>query len=591
MSQMILRQCQSLTGVHYNGIQCYAREIVRRSIAPGLVRRYVNAAPSDDKPSPALRLSTSAILIPRSVKNIRPVDLLDRITPLPRDEIARNNFCVFLITPAFATWMLDETALGDHTFLAQAVHRVYTKGLKRKTGHLQVQVLCAVVDKVPAGKSLKPGASLQEEIEQFATGPPVDGTGFEGIAYATFPSTASKPSAFPGSQDKGAIDFTLATHTPGEEGTLNDMWRLPLANTVFQTGRPTTMSISSWDLNLQAKTPILLKRRNISHHGINLSSTPAVSRTSSVLSIALSPLTFPRTADGCMGNIIRRVIGPEGESITASSELEKVVPQFYQARSEPARPTTVWALVIPKAKIKQLDSRTRRLLGMRIAKSEKGTDAMDVLWKRLWQAEDPWTRNTLVTTAIAEGARLHRVLSGGGGWGKKAGLLSLDPVPVTEEVPIQTDDATSEFSGPGDFSEALTPVLRDGDAIQFFISPGLHDQLDDDKKMKRLKLLARQGAGGVQLGTVPSTIDSVPGQSQQHIATDDGYVAVFKNSFGALTEAGLTLTRRLTPQDQNQRPVLTTMIDVPYSRLWSVGLEDGEGSTKHVETAEVQLGT
>lgn len=576
-------------GVHYNGIQYYARSLLRVSVTPGLVRRYANAATHDDKPSPALRLSTSAILIPRSVKNIRPNDLLERISPVPRDEIARNNFCVFLVTPAFASWTLDDTVLGNDAFLAQAVHRVYAKGWQRKTGSLQVHILCAVVDKVPAGRTLKSETSLQAEIERFAEGPPASDTGFEGIAYATFPSNASKSSAFPASQDNGAIDFTIPTNTPGEEGALDDTWRLPLANTIFQTGRPTTMSFSSWDLNLETKSPILLRRNNISHHGINMSSSHVVSRNASVLSIPLSPLTFPRTADGCMGNIIRRVLGPEEESITASSELEKVVPQFFQARGEPARPTTVWALVIPKGKTKQLEMKTRRLLGMRILKSEKGADMMDVLWKRLWQAEDPWKTNTLVTTALAEGARLHRVLSGGGGWGKKAGLLSLDPVPIIEEASVPVEDATSDFSSPGDFSEALTPVLQDGDAIQFFVSPVLPDQLDEDKKMKWLKTLSKQGTVGLELGTVPSTIDSIPSQPQQHVETDAGYVAVFKNCFGALTEGGLTLTRRLTPQDLNQRPVLTTMIDVPYSRLWSVRLEDEESSTKHV--AEVQLGT
>ncbi|EAT81992.2 hypothetical protein SNOG_10598 [Parastagonospora nodorum SN15] len=307
------------------------------------------------------------------------------------------------------------------------------------------------------------------------------------------------------------------------------------------------MYYTNWTLDAKEKTVALQERTDVTHH-----------------------------VEGGMGNIIRRIIDDEGQSVTAASELEKVVPRFFKARGEPAQPTTAWALVMRGRQKRNKDIKTKRILGKNILKSEKGKNMHEALWDRLWQSNPPqWS--TYVSTAIAEGASLHRVLSGGGGWGKKAGLLSLDPVPVSEEVPIRMEDATSGFEGPGDFSTALTPVVRDGDAIQFFIAPAPASEVDGDKALENLKSLPKQRAPGWELGVIPSTVDSFPGGSWQHVGADSEYIAVFRNSFGALSEGGLTLTRR---RGQNRRdplyPFGTTTIDAPYSRLWSVELADKE---------------
>lgn len=430
---------------------------------------------------------------------------------------------------------------------------------------------------------------LEDVVARRSTEPPAGESGYEGIAFMTLPATASVPSNSPRSPDKGAIDFTFSRRDVMKKPH-RDTWRLPLANTVFQTGSPTTMYYTNWTMDPRKKFVHLEEKVDVTHHGVSVgiaSSGTGSGQMSSVLSIPLLPLTYPRPVEGCMGNIIRRVIGPGGESVTASSELEKVVPQFFKARGEPAQPTTAWALVIPKRKANYLQSRTRRLLTNRIFKKEKGTNIEDKLWDRLWQAQ-PTAWNTLVSTALAEGARLHRVLSGGGGWGKKAGLLSLDPVPVSEEVPIRMEDATSGFDGPGDFSAALTPVVQDGDAIQFFISPTPPPQVESNMALDELKAIPKQRTLGWELGIIPSTMDSMPGGSWQHVVSDSEYVAVFKNSFGALSEGGITLTRsRSESQTAPLVTFATTTIDVPHSRFWSVELSDKESSTDDVGEQEV----
>jgi hypothetical protein len=204
------------------------------------------------------------------------------------------------------------------------------------------------------------------------------------------------------------------------------------------------------------------------------------------------------------------------------------------------------------------------------------------MWERLWQDQKgDWDR--LVPRALARGARLHRVLSGGGGWGQKAGLISLDPVPVRDELPIRMEDATSSFDGPGDFSSVLTPVVEDGDAIQFFISPAPPGQAKEHAGLETLKALPTKDTLGWEIGTVPSTIDAIPGASWQHAESTAKHIAVFQNCFGALAEGGLTLTRRR--MNSPSAPLLTFMtstIDVPYTRLWSVEMSDQTGAPRTV---------
>jgi hypothetical protein len=431
-----------------------------------------------------------------------------------------------------------------------------------------------VVDKLPSGRPLQREVALKDEVLQRSRAPPIDQPGYEGIAFVTLPAAASVSSTSPRSPEKGAIDFTFSG--PGEEKSdFSDTWRLPLANTVFQTGVPTTMILSTWAFECAQNGLELVKQTDITHHGIAANTNSKHSDDQvSTLAIPLLPLTFPRKVEGCMGNIIRSVVGPDGESITASSELEGVVPRFFKARGEPAQPTTAWALVLPKTKAAL--QRTQGMLSKRLSSDEKASKERmyDELFERVWRHSYPsWNR--LVPMALAEGARLHRVLSGGGGWGKKAGLLSLDPVPVSEEVPIRMEDATSDFDGPGAFSEALTPVVGEGDAIQFFISPSSPSQLETEKsnEFEKLRALPKSGAHGWELGTVPSTVDSLPGGSWQHTGADEKFVAVFRNTFGALAEGGMTLTRRRRRvPGEPLEVVATTTVDVPYSRFWTTSI-------------------
>jgi hypothetical protein len=472
---------------------------------------------------------------------------------------------VLLVTPSFASW------LNDEQFLAKAIRRAYSH-VSMATPSLTIDVLSAVVDRLPAGAAIKPGTSVYDQVMRRSTEPPVGDAGYEGVAFVTLPAAASVPSTSPRAPEKGAIDFSVVGER-ADETVYTETWRLPLANTVFQTGTPTTMALSEWGLTTRDNTLAMFQKIDVSHHGVNITAAAHTSsQTVSALSIPLVPLTVPRVVDGCMGNIIRRVIGPDNKPTTASAELEHVVSHFFKARGEPPQPTTAWALVTPQSLSPLMLTYTSSLLSSRKEKKEKINRGL--AWERLWQL-DALSGNRLVSSAFAQGARLHRVLSGGGGWGKKAGLLSLDPVPTSEEVPIRMEDASSSFDGPGDFSTALTPVVHDGDAIQFFISPGSSRELNS---LENLRKLPKDRTWGWELGTIPSTVDQIPGDSWQHNGVDPKYVAVFRHSFGALAEGGLTLTRRAQLNPEEPLSLLgTSTVDVPFSRFWVADVSEDVG--------------
>jgi hypothetical protein len=72
-----------------------------------------------------------------------------------------------------------------------------------------------------------------------------------------------------------------------------------------------------------------------------------------------------------------------------------------------------------------------------------------------------------------------------------------------------------------------------------------------------------------ELGTVPSTVDSIPGDSWQHAPWAGTSIVSFQGSFGALAEGGLTLTQHLQKNANESRSLSTTTVDVPFTRFWA----------------------
>jgi hypothetical protein len=486
---------------------------------------------------------------------------------------------IIFLTPAFAPWLND-----DNGFLEKAVRRLYANynGPSGST----FSAVVAVVDKLPTPQNIRDESPPEGKNPQGLRILPLADNGHEGLAYAAMPLRDADHAIRNDPDEEPSI--TMGPLGESQElGSYGDALRIPLANTVFQTGTPRTMTASLWQKNDRDDIFTLLKKEDIVNLHLKIGSSAPDERRSA-LAIPLLPLTWPRQVDACMGNIIRRVISSDGQSVTASEELEKVVPRYFESRGEPSQAVAVWALVIPTKGVDSISSATRSLL-----KSVKGNPdhIHENRWEELWRAR-PQHWSDQVSSALIKGARLHRVLSGGGGWGKKAGLLSLDPSAVADETSLSQ---SAEFAGFPDFNEssddlstALGQVIHEGEHIQFYISPkirrkGRGNHLGDPKTLQLLS--QKTFPWSFELGTIPSSVDTIEANSWQHKVSSLNQVIVFNNAFGALVEGGMTFKQRteLKAGESTAADGAVTKVDVPFSRFYAAISEHEEMTDEGVD--------
>jgi hypothetical protein len=347
---------------------------------------------------------------------------------------------LILATPSL-TSLLDNKAL----FLPKVLRDVFGKPSER----LEVDVVFAVVDRIShrhIDGTKRHTMYGSEGLSIFVTrskdaAPDLWNTGQQSLGNTSPPSenlaTLSIEICYKRGEDKIHNTFNLPVVHIAD---------VPLANTLFLNGQTTTLTAQRWVFAPTEKSEVQLlcsKSENIPHLRLclGLSGLPGTTN----LHIERPPvrqLTLPRVVHEAMGNIIRtfRTKVPGSESLTvipASEELEalskyrpKVDRILKKHRHE------VWAMVLPRERWSGLP----QLFG----------DCMN----------------------LTQGYRLHRVLSGGGGWGNKRGLISLDPVSNFEPTNEQKvcDDA-QDFDM--EQSKVFGEVIRPGDVVSFvaFLQP------------------------------------------------------------------------------------------------------------------------
>lgn len=173
---------------------------------------------------------------------------------------------------------------------------------------------------------------------------------------------------------------------------------LPVANTLFLNGSRSTLFEDVWRITFRSSGSVIdhLDRRSLKSYDVLLHCHPE-----SFIRGGYAPLralTTPRKVIRSMGNVLAE-IEIDGQAAPASRELEKAVTDYLGAN--PARgpePLLVYALIQPGA-----TSST--------ATSDLNKDG---------------SRRSSVLTRMWKDAILFKVTGGGGGWGKKQGLLSLE---------------------------------------------------------------------------------------------------------------------------------------------------------------------
>ncbi|KAL8917284.1 MAG: hypothetical protein Q9208_008060 [Pyrenodesmia sp. 3 TL-2023] len=414
--------------------------------------------------------------------------------------------------------------------LLRQTHGGFTRGRT-------IDVLLAVVDKIP-----------------HRVGPETDltGNGISVLLLDTQPNLWQKSSPIserikPSAQRRSTLSFQFGREgsndaTPGPQGSsfLSRIVKLPVSNTVFHNGRKATIQAQQWvvagarpQLTLRC-----LKTSYLDDHVVKMfqlptneecklplhSSNTQEPETQLIsLDMPFQSVTLPRVVAGSMGNVIRGLFanGSSGIVIPASQELEAAVDRWISSHEAKEQAVAVWALISPAGTVGPSDK-------------PSSTDISQLLG--------------LLNT----GSTLHRVLSGGGGWGNRQGLLALDPELDFNEVSEFSASSESEDEDPeAERRRNLSQIVSPGDTVEFFMCRNAKGiSYDHSTKYP------------FSFGTTPSTVDEIPSPETLTAGQSERSPCIYLPTFGMLSEEGMSLT---TVLGDGQR--LQTKIDAPFARL------------------------
>jgi len=235
---------------------------------------------------------------------------------------------IVLATPSFATWLED-----NNDFIPKFLKTITGTQYWKASGTLEIDVVCACVDALsPLARSLS-----------FMRGKaPVEGLSIRHAAHSKhlFPdlfveketdsvNSSGMPSSITFSMlSKGKMDVTV-----------------PLANTLFKTGKHSTLLATRWRRSGKSFTRVQgpIEKRDIAVNifGESEEKIPDIH-------VPAIPLTPPHRIENGMGNIVRRIdFGKKGVG-PASDELEDSVSAFLTAKNRTMETIKVWALIVPR---------------------------------------------------------------------------------------------------------------------------------------------------------------------------------------------------------------------------------------------------
>ena len=401
-------------------------------------------------------------------------------------------------------------------------------------------VMAAVVDRIPHPRALTEGSRSMSRASPL--NPSAEATirdGSEGVSVAVLDSGSAAPSLWATQQDsreretmtiqqRCTLTFKIPSSTCADveaqklarQSLASRMLQLPVANTVFQNGRTATLFAQRWILQQEYPSNALLVPQQkvwLRQQTLDLNGLTKETSVDHFLHSDMTPITPPRTIKAAIGNIIRKVSagGSSEANVPASHELERAITTGIQNGSIPVQPAEVWALVQPRERAPHM--------GCEIVEV---SPELDELHK-----------------ALLSGCRLHKVLSGGGGWGEKQGLLALDPdssySPRQQAFQLGTAD---EQDTEAEKLQALGDVVKPGDVVTFYV----HDPSSAHTNTLELwpYFVAHSSLAPLSLmfGSLPSTMDAMPDLLRTKTTPEESDCVILEGWFGMLSEQGMSLT-------------------------------------------------
>ena len=343
------------------------------------------------------------------------------------------------------------------------------------------------------------------------------------------------------------LEFVLTQIQPRLNQVIRRGTDIPLANTIFNNGQRSTMFLTAWSRSSESAEYEMTRKSAVDHQLIELDFPPFQSG----LYVPLISLTKQRTVASSMGNIVRQLDIEAGEEIPASRELEEAVTKYVERNSDTDGKVLIYALV---------------------SKRGHPSGSLD-------EPKEGEEAATFVRKALLDGSSLHRVISGGGGWGAKQGLLSLDPQPLLGEA--RSSPPAANDSDIAHMMTGLTSIAEKGAWIKFFVAyePNLRHMWDAEAAGSRPDHRAGNPPQDAHVhsrafGVVPVKSYDEPVQQEPDLPLSE--VLHFPNHFGALSEQRMTLSSSCRTIDlmDEEKVVLgmevrgsnhKTQLDVPYS--------------------------
>ncbi|KAK7529640.1 uncharacterized protein J3D65DRAFT_642657 [Phyllosticta citribraziliensis] len=352
---------------------------------------------------------------------------------------------VLLFTPALSSRLLSPS--GPTSTLQTLLARIFGRSLKHQFGASisGIRVVSAVVDALPAPKT---------------------GHIAEGFSYMILTPDGEQDLVIVPDQadqdEEGTLEFKFSDkwHQDVKSKT-NPAWGLTdyrvaikLANTLFLSGRKKTFLDAKYlvdpagDLHLahhewlaHCSIPY-----HASEHRFLNNFDERVLKTDKLLNLSLVPLTEPRKISVSLGNILRTVELPDGSQRPASHELEANLESYFRTTEQQPHPRPVWALLTDESGVERSRLVFHNAKFMDALSAEPSQrSGLEIMWSKPdLEASDEYNL-PLRESIVLDGAKLQRVLSGGGGWGDKAGLLALDPHDLIQ-TPRKNEEEISQFS-------------------------------------------------------------------------------------------------------------------------------------------------
>ncbi|KAK6434048.1 hypothetical protein LTR95_009764 [Oleoguttula sp. CCFEE 5521] len=512
--------------------------------------------PQNEDNSIDVRCGTIQASSPESLTAEEVLDLIPEMGVPLDDPDSTPPLLVLLLTPTSADLAQDETL----------PHRMLAKLTGPDRPSTSFESIVAIVDKLPL-EGHDPGA-----VEGMSYMLLRNTTALDSSLHRPLQTSAMKP---------GSLNLVVPPNRAAYgHRSVHITAQLPLAQTIFTNGLVSTLLHRSYT----ATTDSGPRSESTQYLESATMTLPFQTLNSHFFHTApLIPLTPLREIRHVMGNIIRQIAAhpsvpsrdteshadwlplPDETTMPASEELEQAVTAYFTALKLPPSAVQIWALVLP----------TTFSVGSTMHAMDKHSasppvfesDAIRAAWRpdaEMHEQSRHYT-NTLVGHALAFNGRLVRVLSGGGGWGKKAGLLSLDPDTQYSTRELRQDSGWAFDFGNEDAEamklEALGEIVKEGERIMFLIGS---DNLDNSFRWahsdRRDKSRFEGASRGVTLGSIPSSVDTIaPTPPSDTPAT----IIHHPGRFGILSEGGMAFARTLRSGD-----VQRTKFDVPGGRLW-----------------------